>query len=57
VWWQQRAEPATKSALLSDMAALFASLSAAALGAAEFSARTLLGGSLIVLAAVLAAKK
>lgn len=25
VWWQQRAEPATKSALLSDMAALFAS--------------------------------
>ena len=34
---------------------LFASLSAAALGAAEFSPRTLLGGSLIVLAAVLAA--
>src|SRR5450830_382345 len=25
VWWQQRAEPATKSALLTDMAALFAS--------------------------------
>lgn len=34
---------------------LFASLSAVALGAAELSARTLLGGSLIVLAAVLAA--
>ncbi len=34
---------------------LFASLSAAALGAAEFSPRTLLGGSLIVLAAALAA--
>ncbi len=34
---------------------LFASVSAALLGAAEFSPRTLLGGSLIVLAAVLAA--
>ena len=34
---------------------LFASASAAALGAAEFSPRILLGGSLIVLAAVLAA--
>ena len=34
---------------------LFASLSSAALGAAEFSPRTLLGGGLIVLAAVLAA--
>jgi len=34
---------------------LFASLSAAALGAAQFNSRILLGGSLIVLAAVLAA--
>ena len=34
---------------------LFASASSAALGAAEFSPRTLLGGSLIVLAALLAA--
>ena len=34
---------------------LFASGSAAALGAAQFSPRILLGGSLIVLAAVLAA--
>ncbi|RZJ24961.1 MAG: DMT family transporter [Haliea sp.] len=34
---------------------LFASVSSAALGAAEFSVRILLGGSLIVLAAVLAA--
>ena len=34
---------------------LFASLSSAALGAAEFSTRTLIGGGLIVLAAVLAA--
>ena len=36
---------------------MFASLSSALLGAAEFSPRTLLGGSLIVLAAVLAARK
>ena len=34
---------------------LFASLSAAALGAAQFSPRIVLGGSLIVLAAVMAA--
>ncbi len=34
---------------------LFASVSAAMLGAADFSSRTLLGGGLIVLAAVLAA--
>ncbi|MDO9360587.1 MAG: DMT family transporter [Polaromonas sp.] len=34
---------------------LFASVSSAAVGAAEFSTRTLVGGSLIVLAAVLAA--
>ena len=34
---------------------LFASLSSAALGAAELTPRVLLGGSLIVLAAVLAA--
>ncbi|MDP3606534.1 MAG: EamA family transporter, partial [Polaromonas sp.] len=36
---------------------LFASVSAALLGAAEFSPRILLGGSLIVLAAALAAKR
>jgi hypothetical protein len=34
---------------------LFASVSAAMMGAADFSPRTLLGGGLIVLAALLAA--
>ena len=48
---------ASTTALVMLTEILFASLSAAALGAAEFSPRTLLGGSLIVLAAVLAAKK
>ena len=46
---------ASTTALVMLTEILFASLSAAALGAAEFSARTLLGGSLIVLAALLAA--
>ena len=46
---------ASTTALVMLTEILFASLSAAALGAAEFSPRTLLGGSLIVLAALLAA--
>jgi drug/metabolite transporter (DMT)-like permease len=46
---------ASTTALVMLTEILFASLSAAALGAAEFSPRTLLGGSLIVLAAALAA--
>ena len=46
---------ASTTALVMLTEILFASLSAAALGAAEFSTRTLLGGSLIVLAALLAA--
>jgi drug/metabolite transporter (DMT)-like permease len=48
---------ASTTALVMLTEILFASLSAAALGAAEFSPRTLLGGSLIVLAALLAARK
>lgn len=48
---------ASTTALVMLTEILFASLSAAALGAAEFSTRTLLGGSLIVLAALLAARK
>ena len=48
---------ASTTALVMLTEILFASLSAAALGAAEFSPRTLLGGSLIVLAAALAARK
>lgn len=47
------AASATALVMLTEL--LFASLSSALLGAAEFSPRTLLGGSLIVLAAVLAA--
>jgi drug/metabolite transporter (DMT)-like permease len=46
---------ASTTALVMLTEILFASLSAAALGAAEFSPRTLLGGGLIVLAALLAA--
>lgn len=46
---------ASTTALVMLTEILFASLSAAALNAAEFSPRTLLGGSLIVLAALLAA--
>ncbi|MDP1741042.1 DMT family transporter [Polaromonas sp.] len=46
---------ASTTALVMLTEILFASLSAAALGAAEFSPRTLVGGSLIVLAALLAA--
>ncbi|MDO8370705.1 MAG: EamA family transporter, partial [Polaromonas sp.] len=46
---------ASTTALVMLTEILFASLSAAALGASEFSPRTLLGGSLIVLAAALAA--
>lgn len=46
---------ASTTALVMLTEILFASLSAAALGAAEFSARTLLGGGLVVLAALLAA--
>ena len=46
---------ASTTALVMLTEILFASLSSAALGAAEFSPRVLLGGSLIVLAAVLAA--
>ena len=46
---------ASTTALVMLTEILFASLSSAALGAAEFSPRILLGGSLIVLAAVLAA--
>ncbi len=47
---------ASTTALVMLTELLFASLSAAALGASEFSSRTLLGGSLIVLAALLAAR-
>ena len=46
---------ASTTALVMLTEILFASLSAAALGAAEFTPRTLLGGGLIVLAALLAA--
>ena len=46
---------ASTTALVMLTEILFASLSSAALGAAEFSPRVLLGGSLIVFAAVLAA--
>lgn len=46
---------ASTTALVMLTEILFASLSAAALGAAEFSPRTLVGGGLIVLAALLAA--
>lgn len=46
---------ASTTALVMLTEILFASLSAAALGAAEFSPRIVLGGSLIVLAALLAA--
>lgn len=46
---------ASTTALVMLTELMFASLSSALLGAAEFSPRTLLGGSLIVLAAVLAA--
>ncbi|MES2362896.1 MAG: DMT family transporter [Pseudomonadota bacterium] len=46
---------ASTTALVMLTEILFASLSAAALGAAEFTPRILLGGSLIVVAAVLAA--
>ena len=46
---------ASTTALVMLTEILFASLSAAALGAAEFSPRTLLGGGLIVVAALLAA--
>ena len=47
---------ASTTALVMLTEILFASASAALLGAAEFSPRTLLGGSLIVLAALLAAR-
>lgn len=47
--------PASATALVMLTEIIFASASAAALGAAEFSLRVVLGGSLIVLAAVLAA--
>ncbi len=46
---------ASTTALVMLTEILFASLSSAALGAAEFNARVLIGGGLIVLAAVLAA--
>ena len=46
---------ASTTALIMLTEILFASVSSAWLGAAEFSARTLTGGALIVLAALLAA--
>ena len=48
------AASATALVMLTEI--IFASASAAALGAAEFSSRVVIGGSLIVLAAVLAAR-
>ncbi|MDE2618209.1 MAG: DMT family transporter [Burkholderiales bacterium] len=48
--------PAAATALIMLTEVVFASVSAVALGAAELSARTLLGGALILLAALLAAR-
>ena len=48
--------PAASTALIMLTEVVFASVSAVALGAAELSARTLLGGALILLAALLAAR-
>jgi drug/metabolite transporter (DMT)-like permease len=47
--------PASTSSLIMLSEVVFASVSAVLLGAGELSARTLLGGGLIVLAALLAA--
>jgi drug/metabolite transporter (DMT)-like permease len=48
--------PAATTALIMLTEVVFASVSAVALGAAELSARTLLGGALILLAALLVAR-